>query len=79
MPSCKRFGNIGLMVDQQMDPGVGIAGTDQQVGVVGPDDNPAAFYGGSIRQQLKEPLPVDDDLQGIVIVHGGGGAAPHKK
>jgi hypothetical protein len=70
MPFCDCRSDFGFMVDQQMDPGMGIAGADQPVGASGPDDSACAFDGGFIPSQLKEALPVYNDLQGIVHVHG---------
>jgi len=63
------------MVNQQMDPGVAIAWTEQLMGPARPNHGPAAFDGGFTPSQPKKPLPVDDDLQGIVHVLGVGGAA----
>ena len=62
------------MVNQQMDPRVTIAGTEQLVGLARPNYGPAAFNGGLIYLQPKEPLAVHYDLQGIVHVFGVGGA-----
>jgi hypothetical protein len=62
------------MVNQHMYPRVTIAGTEQLVGLARPNDGPAAFDGGPIYLQPKEPLAVHYDLQGIVHMFGVGGA-----
>ncbi len=72
-----RFGNIGLMVNQHMYPRVAIAGTEQLVRLARPNDGPAAFDGGAICLQPKQPFAVHYDLHGIVHVHGVGGATAH--
>lgn len=77
MPSSNSFGNIGLMVNQHMDPRVAIAGTEQLVGLARPNDGPTAFDGGPICLQPKESFAVHYDLHGIVHVLGVGGASAH--
>jgi hypothetical protein len=66
MPFCDRLSNPGFTVNEQVD--LGIAGTEQLVGPIRADDDTAAFDGGFIASQPKEPIPVHYDLQGMMRV-----------